>query len=311
MIARTSAWWFAILLPIALASCGSDPEIQVLSGDLQAANQQGEVMYRKAKEADDKGKTRRAIRLYDKIATAHPSATSASKARHRQAELLEQQGRVYDAFKAYDQFIERYPGDRLYPEIIRRQASMANAAAQGDVKSSLIGLKTKLPLEKTLEMLEGVIKHAPKSRYAAKSRFTIGELHHAEKDSKKAVTAFRKLVAEQPDSPEAPEALFRSGVVLLEEADRGNQNQANLDLAREAFNDYLLQYPGHSKNADARRMLSNLQGRDLNRSLDIAEFYLKTGKHEAAKVYYRDIVKRSSPGEVRDKAATRLKELGE
>jgi outer membrane assembly lipoprotein YfiO len=311
MIARLPLRLLAVLLPVVLASCGSDPEIQVLSGDLQAANQQGEALYQKAKSADDAGKTRRAIRLYDKMATEHPSAPSASKARHRQAQLIEQQGRTYDAFNAYDKFIERYPGDRLYPEIIRRQASMANAAAQGDVNSSMLGLKTKLPLEKTIEMLEKVIKHAPKSRYAAKSRFTIGELHHAEKDTKKAVAAFRKLVAEQPDSPEAPEALFRSGVILLEEADRGNQNQANLDLAREAFNDYLLQYPGHPKNADARRMISNLKGRDLQRSLDIADFYLKTGNTESAKVYYRDIVKRSSSGEIRDQAASRLKTLGE
>jgi outer membrane assembly lipoprotein YfiO len=311
MIARQPLRLLACLITLLLASCGSDPEIQVLSGNLDAANQQGDALYQKAKSADDAGKTRRAIRLYDKMATGYPSAPSASKARHRQAQLLEQQGRVYDAFNAYDKFIERYPGDRLYPEIIRRQASMANAAAQGDVKSSMLGLKTKLPLEKTIEMLEKVIKHAPKSRYAAKSRFAIGELHHAEKDTKKAIAAFRKLVAEQPDSPEAPEALFRSGVILLEEADRGNQNQANLNLAREAFNDYLLQYPGHSKNADARRMISNLKGLDLQRSLDIADFYLKTGNTESAKVYYRDIVKRSSSGEIRNQAAARLKDLGE
>ena len=79
----------------------------------------------------------------------------------------------------------------------------------------------------------------------------------------------------------------------MEEADRGNQNQANVDLAREAFNDYLIQYPGHSRNAEARKLIASLGGRDLQRSFDIAEFYLKTGKTESAKVYYRDIVKRT------------------
>ena len=100
-------------------------------------------------------------------------------------------------------------------------------------------------------------------------------------------------------------------MLFIEEADRGNQNQANLDLAREAFNDYLLQYPGHSRNAEARRMIANLGGRDLQRSFDIAEFYQKTGNIESAKVYYRDILKRSSSGSIHDAARARLKELGE
>ena len=98
---------------------------------------------------------------------------------------------------------------------------------------------------------------------------------------------------------------------MMEEADRGNQNQANLDLARESFNDYLIQYPGHSRNAEARKLIGSLGGRDLQRSFDIAEFYLKTGKAESAKVYYRDIVKRTGSGTLHDASKARLKELGE
>ena len=112
-------------------------------------------------------------------------------------------------------------------------------------------------------------------------------------------------------SNEAPEALFSVGVILTAEADRGNQNQGNLDLAREAFNDYLIQYPGHSRNVEARKLVSNLGGRDLQRSYDIAEFYQKTGKTESAKVYYRDIIRQAKSGSLNDKARARLKELGE
>ena len=97
----------------------------------------------------------------------------------------------------------------------------------------------------------------------------------------------------------------------MEEADRGNQNQSTLDLAREAFNDYLIQYPSHHRNAEARKLISSLGGRDIQRSYDIGEFYLKTGKTESAKVYFRDVVRKSSYGELHDAAKARLKELGE
>jgi len=225
--------------------------------------------------------------------------------------LLEQQGEVVKAFKAYDQFLERFQGSGLYTTALNRQAAMAQSAADGDVKSSMLGIKTKLSLDKTVEMLEKVRDNAPKSTTAAKAQFTIGQLYETKKKSREAIAAYRQLVRDQPGSAQAPEALFRVGVIMTAEADRGNQNQANLDLAREAFNDYLIQYPGDSRNAEARRLIDSLGGRDLQRSYDIAEFYQKTGKTESAKVYYRDILSRAKSGPYHDKARARLKELGE
>ena len=188
---------------------------------------------------------------------------------------------------------------------------MAQLAADGDLKSSFLGLKTKLSLDKTVAMLGKVRDHAPESRAAAKAQFTIGELYQSKHKTKEAIEAFRQLVRDQPQAPEAPEALFRVGQLLMEQAERGNQNQGNLDLASEAFQDYLIQYPNHSRNAEAKAMIRNLSGKDQQRSFDIAEFYLKTGKPEAAKVYYRDIVKHSSYGKLHDASVARLKELGE
>ena len=299
------------LATLLLVSCGSDSDTPMLAGNTQSAASEGELLYQQAKQADDAGKSSRAIKLYDQTATRYPFAPSAAQARFRQAQLLEQQGEVEDAFDAYDKFLERFPGNSLYVTALNRQASMAQSAAEGDVKSSFLGMKTRLSIDKTVTMLGKVRDHAPKSRTASKAQFTIGELYQAKKKSKEAIAAYRQLVNDQPESPEAPEALFRVGLIMMEEADRGNQNQANLDLAREAFNDYLIQYPGHSRNAEARKLIGSLGGRDLQRSFDIAEFYLKTGKTESAKVYYRDIVKRTGSGTLHDASKARLKELGE
>ncbi|MGL4400719.1 MAG: tetratricopeptide repeat protein [Luteolibacter sp.] len=302
------------LLPasaLTLISCGPDADAPSLAGNTQAMATEGEAFYQNAKKADDEGNRNKAIKLYDETATRFPFAPSAPQARFRQAELLQEKGDILKAFEAYDKFLIRFQGSNLYSTALNRQIAMAQSAADGDVKSSMLGLKTRLSVDKTVEMLEKARNNAPKSAAAAKAQFTIGELYEAKKEYKKSIAAYRLLVEDQPASPLAPEALFRVGVILTEEADRGNQNQGNLDLAREAFNDYLIQYPGHSRNAEARKLESALGGRDLQRSYDVAEFYLKTGKLDSAKVYYRDIVARSKSGEYNDKARTRLKELGE
>ncbi len=294
-----------------LSSCGSDSELPVMAGNTQAAANEGEQLYQKAKQADDAGKAGKAIKLYDETATRFPFAPSAAQARFRQAQLLEQQGEIMKSFEAYDQFLSRFQGSGLYTTALNRQIALAQSAADGDVKSSMMGLKTRLSLEKTVEMLGKVRKNAPMAPSASKAQFTIGRLYEGKKKSKEAIGAYRELVRDQPGSAEAPESMFRIGLILTEEADRGNQNQANLDLAREAFNDYLIQYPGHSRNGEARKLVANLGGRDFQRSYDIAEFYQKTGKTESAKVYYRDIVKRAPSGALHDKARARLRELGE
>jgi outer membrane protein assembly factor BamD (BamD/ComL family) len=294
-----------------LSSCGSDDEMPIMAGNNQAAIAEGEKLYQEAKSADDAGKTSKAIKLYDQMATRYPFAPSAAKARFRQAELLEQQGEILKSFDAYNLFLTRFQNTGLYTTALNRQIAMAQSAADGDVKQSMLGLKTKLSLDKTVEMLGKVRDNAPKSAAAAKAQFTIGQLYEGKQESKDAIAAYRQLVRDQPGCQQAPEALFRVGMILTAEADRGNQNQANLDLAKEAFNDYLIQYPGDRRNAEARRMIANLDSRDLQRSYDIATFYEKTGKIESAKVYYRDIVKATKSGDLHDKALARLKELGE
>jgi len=305
-------WAVAVAACAVLAvSCGNDEDMVGLAGNTQAASSEGEALYAKAKAADDAGKRSSAIKQYEKMADKYPFSPSAAKARFRQAELLEQQGDILESFEAYQKFLTRYQSSGQYSKALDRQASMAQSAADGDVKSSFAGLRTKLSTEKTVEMLSAVRDNAPRSNTSAKAQFTIGELYQGKKQSKEAIEAYRKLVRDQPESSYAPEALFRVGVVLLEEADRGNRNQATLELANEAFSDYLLQYPGHSKNAEARRMSSNIGGREIGRSLEIAEFYDKSGQTESAKIYYREVLKRAGSGDAHDKAKARLKELGE
>jgi outer membrane protein assembly factor BamD (BamD/ComL family) len=305
-------WAVAMAACAVLAvSCSNDEDMVGLAGNTQAASSEGEALYAKAKAADDAEKRSSAIKQYEKMADKYPFSPSAAQARFRQAELLEQQGDVLESFEAYQKFLTRYQSSGQYSKALDRQAGMAQSAADGDVKSSFAGLKTRLSTEKTVEMLADVRDNAPRSSTSAKAQFTIGELYQGKKQSKEAIEAYRKLVRDQPESSYAPEALFRVGVVLLEEADRGNRNQATLELAREAFSDYLLQYPGHSKNAEARRMSSNIGGREIGRSLEIAEFYDKSGQTESAKIYYREVLKCAGSGDAHDKAKARLKELGE
>ena len=144
---------------------------------------------------------------------------------------------------------------------------------------------------------------------AAKAQYAIGEAYLREDKYLASVEAFRKVAAFHRGHRLAPEALFRVGKILMEQTEQGNQNQANLDLAREAFNDYLIQFPGHRHNAEARKMIASLGARDVKRTIDIADFYYKTGNMKSAKIYYKEVLKLTKSGKLHDRAKARLAEL--
>jgi outer membrane protein assembly factor BamD (BamD/ComL family) len=300
-------------LALLLASCGDDSELPPLAGSSSPNNERAEALFSEAQAAEGAGKRAKAIKLYDTLGDEMPLSRRAPEARFRQGELLQEEGRIKDSFDAYQELLVRYNSSNLYTKALDRQAAMAQSAAEGQVKTSFLGLKSKLSNEKVVEMLEKVSANAPRSPTASKAEFTIGQLWESQQNSSgssKAIAAYRDLVIEFPDSKEAPEAQFRIGKILLEEARRGNQDQANLDRARESLQDYLRQYPGHSKNGEARQLLANLGGEDVQRSYNVAEFYERKGDTESAKFYYEEVLRKAKSGELHDKAKARLAALG-
>jgi outer membrane protein assembly factor BamD (BamD/ComL family) len=298
---------------ILFASCGDDADLPPLVGSTSANNDRAEGLYSQAQAAESAGKRSKAIKIYDELADTMPIAQKAPDARFRQAELLEQDGKIRDSFDAYQDFISRYNSSNLYEKALDRQASMAQSAADGQVKTSFLGLKSGISNDKITEMLAKVRQNAPRSPQASKAQFTIGQVWESQHDSSgatKAIAAYREVVIKFPDSKEAPEAQFRIGKVLMEEARRGNQDQANMERAREAFQDYLRQYPGHSKNGEARQLMSNLGGQDIQQSFNVAQFYERKGDTGSARFYYEEVVRKTGSGDLHDKAKARLAALG-
>jgi len=296
-----------------LASCGKDKDAPPLM-DSQARNPAlAESLYSEAQAADKDGKRAKAIKLYDKLADTMPTAVHAAEARFRQGELLEQEGQIQKSFEAYQDFLSRYNNSNLYEKALNRQAAMAQSAADGHVKTSFLGLKASISNEKIADMLAKVRGNAPRSPTASKAQFTIGEVWESQGNSAgalKATAAYRELVVEYPDSKEAPEAQFRIGKILLDESKRGNQDQANLDRAKVALQDYIRQYPGHHRVGEARKLISNIGGQDIERSFEIAQFYERKGDIGSAKFYYEEVIRQAKSGSTHDKAKARLAALG-
>ncbi len=293
-----------------LASCSFDPDQARLASEARALEGQAQGLYNASYAAEQAGKTSSAIKGYKKINRLYPMSPVAAESQYRVSRLLQSEGDLLKAFDSYDNFLKNYPASSHYADAMKQQEIIAHNVANGQIKNSFLGLKSRIEAKRTAEMLTKVRNNAPRSASAEKAQFTIGSVYKSRKNPEKAIEAFRTLTRDYPLSKYAPEAQYQIGVLLLDEAKEGNQDAANLDRARNAFEDLLIRHPNSTRAADAKRQIAKLASGDIQRSYEIAEFYRKKGQTKSALLYYKEVLRASKPGPLRSKAQAKISELG-
>ena len=309
------------LLPVGLlailatlsSSCSKDVDRPLsATGLVQGLNSQAATTtFAEAKSYQAAGKTKEAIKAYQEVADDYPLSAQAPEARYQEGSLLYAQGELLESFDAFQKFIVKYKSSNLYSAAIQKQSEVALAAAKGDISHNFIGLKSKLAGKTVEKMLTQVRENAPYSKQAPKAQFAIGTVWQDRGDKDRAVSGYQGVQERYPNSSLTPEALYRAGSLLMSQAAKGNRNRASLDSARNVFLDLQQQYPSHPRAKDAKAKLAELSKSDVQRSFDIAEFYLDKGQTASAAFYYREVIRMSSAGSLRDKAKRRLTELGQ
>ncbi|MGB0992697.1 MAG: tetratricopeptide repeat protein [Akkermansiaceae bacterium] len=299
------------LLAGLFVSCGpGDDVIPLSSQTVQGGSPQANALYATAQQYESAGKTGRAISTYQKIVKKYPHTTVGADARFAHARLLDKQGDLFKAFESYQELISRYPGSKHYAAAVKRQETVAHSAANGVIKNNFLGMKTRISPQKIEKMLSNVRDNAPRAASASKAQLAIGQVWQKEGNAAKAIAAYEQLGRDYGDSPQAHEALFQTGEILVLKSKRGNQNKAHVHRARNIYTDLIHRYPGSNRVADAKRRLTLLGGQDIQRSFEIAEFYRGKGQNKSALFYYREVVRKSSSGALHDKAKRRIAELG-
>ncbi len=296
------------------SSCGSNVDDQPLAanGLVQGMDSQTAVStFAKAKAYQAAGKTKAAIKAYQIVAEKFPLSAQAPEARYQEGSLLYATGELLESFDAYQKFIDKYNSSSFYSSAIQKQSEVALAAAKGDIQHNFVGLKSKLAGMTVEKMLIKVRDNAPYSEQAPRAQFAIGSVWQDRGDSDKAVAGYKGVQERYPNSGLTPEALYRSGSILMKQAAKGNRNKASLDSAKNVFLDLRQQYPSHPRAKDAKTKLAALSKSNVERSFDIAEYYQKKGQTASAAFYYREVIRISSAGSLREKAQLRLSEIGQ
>lgn len=264
-----------------------------------------------AKQLQTAGKTNAAIKKYQLIANKYPLSAEAPQARYQEASILYATGELLDSFDAFQKLIEKYNSSPLYGTALQKQSEVALAAANGDIKHNFAGIKSQLAGNNVQQMLTKVRDNAPFSKQAPKAQFAIGSLWHKRGEYNKAIAGYKGVQEKYPNNSLTPEALYRTGNIILNQSKKGNRNKASLDSAKNIFLDLQQQYPNHPRAKDAKAQLAALNKSNIQRNFEIAEFYDKKGQTASAIFYYREVLRTTPSGPIRQKAQQRLAQIGQ
>ncbi len=300
---------------VMLASCGSSesdiPLVNSSGGNsLSKTSTAANSLLAQGRAYQSAGNTRKALSTYHAINSKYPNTVSSGEASFAKAQILDKQNETFKAFEAYQELIATHQASPHYGTAIKRQETLAHAAADGVIKNNFLGMKTRIGPEKIEKMLSQVRDNAPQAPSAAKAQYTIGRVWQQEGYASKALAAYKKVDLNYGATKYAPEALYQTGEILVIKAERGNQNKANVNRARNIYQDLTQRYPSHKRTADARKRLAMLGGQDIQRSYDVAEFYRNKGQTQSALFYYREVLRKTKNGALHNQAKQRIAELG-
>jgi outer membrane protein assembly factor BamD len=211
-------------------------------------------------------------------------------------------GRCYEAkkndekaFKAYEVILEKYPRSPRCDEILQRQYEIAGRFLAGQ-RWRLWGL---FPLfrsmDKTVELYEKIVKAGPYSDVAPKSQMNIGEARMRQKEYLQAAKAYEMAADRYSDRPKyAADAYYKTGIAYNKQSLRAEYDQNTANMAISTFSDFAVLYPDDSRTKETQTMIESLRLEKSRGAYEIARWYEKHSKLDAAMIYYNECVSQAA-----------------
>ncbi|MCB1116407.1 MAG: outer membrane protein assembly factor BamD [Chlamydiia bacterium] len=222
------------------------------------------------------------------------------------------QGEYEYANKAFSTYLKEELTPKFFEQTIRYKFEIASEF-DGGSRIHLFGWK-KMPkwlpaYEEAIEIYDEVITTMPRDDLAAKSLYRKGVLLLRMEEYSKSVEVFQILCRRFPKHPLTPDAYVGISDVYLAECQKEFADGNKLELAEINLRKFKTHFPTEPRLKEAEKRLLDMKEFLAKDLLEIAEFYERTKKGNAAAIYYATIVKKYPETKAAQKSQQRLKVL--
>lgn len=141
-----------------------------------------------------------------------------------------------------------------------------------------------------IELLKSYVANNPGGGDVDEAIYLLGDAYLHTKDWVSAANEFERLIRDYPESDSTASASFQLGAAQYGQSRPPDFDQEFTVKALEQWQRYLIDYPGHWRNAEAQRRIDEARSRLALKLLRTAQLYLKLHLPEPARVYFDRVV---------------------
>lgn len=210
------------------------------------------------------------------------------------AEAWRKAGMLYKEFGIIEKILLHYPTRCDFDRWTDREFAIARAFDDGHRDPSFWHLRF-IPWltdpDRTAEVGEKALKHAPFAGPAADFRLRLALYYDAEGKSDDAIRHLRTLIRDFPEAKQHKYALLGLGEMLFFRSQRGDGDGQLTREAMAVFEEFRKRYPNAKEMPYVEQCILKAKDIQSKRLLGIAQFYNRTGRKQAAQQYLNEVLK--------------------
>jgi outer membrane protein assembly factor BamD (BamD/ComL family) len=263
-----------------------------------------------AKKLVDNGKTSAAKEAYKKIKDDFPDIVGKDFDLFVKAELYFCKGKYSNAAKYYEKLLNQYPDTQFSQTTIDRQFTIAKAFLAGRKKTIFRVFKMKAHTEGA-KIMEKITDRASDDSIALNAATNVAEYYENKDKFNEAYLKWSEILSRWTTGQIAKDALLamaRCKHALYNKNPKHKRplyDASCLTTAKSYYEKFQLLYPNDANDLNLDEKIKQINEQIAEKQLTIGQYYQRTGKKQAANLYF-DMVVQDWP---ETNAAKKAKEL--
>ena len=199
----------------------------------------------------------------------------------------------YREFKAIEKILTLYPEYADFASLVNREYELGDEYSRGKRDPAFWALRF-IPWlveeDHSEEILKRALERAPFSPFGPRAHLRLAYIYDQEGKVQDSIAQLREIVRDYPNSEQHKYAMLALAEGLLELSRRGDGDGTYIREAAEVLARFKERYPEAEEEDWVRRKLLESKDIQAQRIYDMAEFYRKSGRKEAAERYLAKVV---------------------
>ena len=199
----------------------------------------------------------------------------------------------YREFKAIEKILTLYPEYADFASLVNREYELGDEYSRGKRDPAFWALRF-IPWlveeDHSEEILKRALERAPFSPFGPRAHLRLAYIYDQAGKVRDSIDQLREIVRDYPNSEQHKYAMLALAEGLLELSRRGDGDGAYIREAADVLARFKERYPDSEEDDWVRRKLLESKDIQAQRIYDMAEFYRKSGRTEAAERYLAKVV---------------------